>query len=154
MGARRAAATLLPAALVPCYRRAMRGARRFCLLVLGSVVAAWAASIAGCGGDDGVGPYIDRVLPEAAAPGDTVEIIGERFCGDGSDLADDEGACITPPAGSVNFGMDADVVRASIAEWKNERISVDVPESAAAGATLIVVTVNGVSSNAADFEVQ
>jgi hypothetical protein len=49
--------------------------------------------------------------------------------------------------------MDADVVRATIVEWKHERITVDVPPSAAAGATLVTVTVNGVVSNVADFEV-
>jgi uncharacterized protein (TIGR03437 family) len=123
------------------------------LLVLAVLVAASALPVVGCSGEDGVGPEIDRMEPDSASPGTAVEIIGKRFCGDGDDAATDEGTCTTPPAGFVNFGPDADVVRATIVEWKHERITVDVPQSAAVGATLVVVTVNGVSSNAVEFEV-
>lgn len=124
------------------------------VIVLAIVVAAGALATSGCDEDDGIGPRVDRVMPEAAAAGATVEIVGERFCGDESNAATDEGTCTVPPAGFVNFGKDANVVRAAIVEWKQERITVTVPASAAAGATLIVVTVEGVSSNAVEFEVQ
>jgi len=125
----------------------------FRLLALGLSVGIAVSLSAGCDGEDGIGPYIDRVEPEEGASGGAVEIIGKRFCGDGSDVAADDGTCNSPPAGFVSFGLDADVVRATVVEWKQKRITVDVPQSAAAGATLIVVTVDGVASNAVDFEV-
>ncbi len=130
----------------------LAGARRLIMLAIFAVAAVFASS--GCEQDDGVGPFVDRALPDAAAPGATVEIVGERFCGDESSAATDEGTCVVPPAGFVSFGRDANVVRATIVEWKEERITLTVPTSANAGATLVVVTVDGVSSNAVDFEVE
>jgi uncharacterized protein (TIGR03437 family) len=105
-------------------------------------------------GSDGSGPVIDMVEPNAAARGAAVELTGDRFCGDEPDAADDQGACTTPPNGFVNFGADADVVRATVRAWSQTAITVEVPQNAEAGSTLIVVTVNGVSSNAVNFEVQ
>ena len=73
----------------------------FCLLALGLCVAFAAPLSAGCDCEEGTGPYIDRVEPEEGASGGAVEIIGERFCGDGSDIAADDGTCNSPPAGFV-----------------------------------------------------
>jgi hypothetical protein len=117
-------------------------------------LATLAAALLVCGcGEDGVGPHIDRLIPEEGEAGAEVDVVGKRFCGDGSDVAEENGACKSPPAGFVNFGADADVVRASVVEWKHERITVEVPASAPSGSTLVVVTVNGVASNAAPFDV-
>lgn len=110
-------------------------------------------AVTGCG-DGGTGPVIDSVAPEQGQRGAQVEIMGARFCGDDDGAADDQGACTTPPAGFVNFGIEDPVVRADVVSWMDERITVTVPNMAPAGATVIVVTVNGVSSNAADFDVQ
>lgn len=110
-----------------------------------------AAVATGCG--DEAGPHIDEVMPNAAARGTDVDIIGARFCGDG-DAAEEDGSCKQPPAGSVSFGASVDVVRATVVGWTNDRITVTVPSAAAEGATLVVVTLNGTSSNAAEFEVQ
>lgn len=117
------------------------------------VMIALACGLVACGGG-GSGPVIDSLSPTAAARGAQLEILGERFCGDDDDRADAEGACTTPPNGFVNLGMDADVVRATVRAWKDESIIVEVPQAAPVGPTLVIVTVNGVSSNAADFEVQ
>ena len=117
------------------------------------VMMAMAWALAACGGD-GSGPVIDSLSPEAAARGAQVEIQGERFCGDDADRANPDGSCVTPPAGFVNLGEDADVVRATVRSWKDTAISIEVPQSAPTGPTLVIVTVNGVSSNAASFEVQ
>jgi len=106
-----------------------------------------------CGSDE-VGPVIDSLLPTAAARGASVEIVGNRFCGDASDDAKADGSCMTPPNGFVNFGEDADVTRAVVVAWTNQKITVQVPQSATVGSTLVLVIVNGVSSNAASFEVQ
>lgn len=106
-----------------------------------------------CGGNGGTGPQIDEVTPSRASPGDSIEILGARFCGDESSSAMENGRCVTPPAAVVNFGDDAGVVRAAVSAYEQERITVTVPASAPAGATSIVLIRNGVASNPADFEV-
>jgi hypothetical protein len=97
--------------------------------------------------DDG-GPRIDRVSPAAAAAGATVEVVGERFCagavGDG---------CHVDVAGFVTFGLEPPQRRGSIASWTDTRIEVVVPAQNP-GRADVIVTVDGRSSNAADFEVQ
>jgi hypothetical protein len=113
--------------------------------------------LASCGGgeDEGSGPVIHDIAPEAAAPGATVEILGNRFCGDGPDVALEDGSCVTPPTGLISFGAGDEAVRAlGIQSWSHERIEVSVPGTAEPGATIVVVTVNGVASNEYPFEVQ
>ena len=116
------------------------------------VLALSVGIVCACAGDDGVGPNIDRVAPTVSAVGGQVEIHGARFCGDDAEVAAD-GGCVDPPPGFVNFGVDANVVRAAVVEWRDELIRVTVPESAAPGAGFVVVTVAGVTSNAVDFQV-
>lgn len=120
------------------------------------VVTLGVASVAaGCGGEEGTGPVIHEVTPAAAAPGATVEILGERFCGDGGEAANDDGSCAEPPIGLIAVGAGGEAIRAvDIQSWRHERIEVAVPGAAPPGATVIVVTVNGVASNEYPFEVQ
>jgi predicted small lipoprotein YifL len=106
-----------------------------------------------CGGDGGSGPEIDAIAPASGARGAAVTITGVRFCGDGDDAAGADGACTTPPAGFVNFGVDADVARATVTSWRHEEIVVSVPQAVVDGTNQVIVTVNGVSSNAAEFAV-
>jgi uncharacterized protein (TIGR03437 family) len=90
------------------------------------------------------GPHIDEVSPPTAARGAAVRIDGDGFC---------SGAC-DGTAGYVDFGLDPPMVRARVTAWSATRIDVVVPESVATGATDVIVTVDGESSNAVAFEVQ
>jgi hypothetical protein len=128
----------------------VRGWRVWAVIVL-------ACALASCGddGDEGSGPVIYDIAPAAAAPGALVEILGKRFCGDGPDAAADDGTCAAPPAGVISFGAGDEAVRAlGIQSWRHERIEVTVPGTAQPGATIVVVTVNGVASNEHPFEVE
>lgn len=98
-----------------------------------------------------VGPSVDRVEPSQAAHGATVTVYGEDFCGDGRAAGD--GTCTTLPPGGVTFGLELPAARAEVVSWDDGTIRVTVPDAAPAGATDIVVTVDGRSSNAADFTV-
>ncbi len=118
-------------------------------LFFATLVAAVAA-MGGCG--DSAGPTIDQVIPTAAARGAEIQILGQRFCGDAVTNVDEMGACVTPPAGFVTLG-ETDMVRASVRSWKAAEVRVVVPQSIAAGSTVVIVTVDGASSNAAAFEV-
>ena len=131
-----------------CYGRQMAARRALWGLAAFALVV-----VTGCG-DSGTGPVIDSVTPQQAQRGAEVELLGDRFCGDGDDVADSAGVCATPPSGFVNFGIEDPVVRANVVRWLNDRITVTVPNSAPVGATVLVVTVSGVSSNAVDFDVQ
>jgi hypothetical protein len=122
---------------------------------------AWAGIVfvcvlASCGGDDGgSGPVIHDIAPAAAAPGATVELLGNRFCGDDPDAVREDGSCVVPPAGLISFGAGDEAVRAlGIQSWRHQRIEVAVPSTAGPGATVVIVTVNGVASNEYPFEVQ
>ncbi len=122
-------------------------------VALPSILSAWI--FAGCGGDDGIGPVIDEIMPPAAAPGATVEIIGDRFCGDSADVVNADGSCVSPPSGLISFGEGEEAVRAlGIQGWLHERITVAVPANLTPGATVVVVTVDDVASNAEAFEVE
>lgn len=136
-----------------CIERSRRA--RTHILRLCWPVIVFACAVASCGGEEeGTGPVIHQVTPAAATPGATVEILGERFCGDG-DAANDDGSCIVPPTGLIGFGVAGEAIRAlDIQSWRHERIEVAVPGTAQPGATVIVVTVNGVPSNEYAFEVQ
>jgi len=114
---------------------------------------ALAAAALGCGGD-GEGPVIDDILPAAAAAGATVEIIGDRFCGDPDDSADGDGMCVDNVAAVVNFGAGEQVARAQISSYRHNSISVAVPSTVTPGATVVVVIRDGVPSNSFDFEIQ
>lgn len=94
---------------------------------------------------DATSPRIERIEPDEAPRGATVDVIGERFCGGDAD-------CDPPPAGYVSFGIDPQVGAATV-EWGDERIRVVVPQ-AATGEVLVVVTVDGRSSNGVSFTVR
>ncbi len=111
--------------------------------------AAAAVGLAACA--PAAGPSIDRVEPPAAARGAQVVVRGAGFCGEGRAAGD--GACVTPPPGSVVFGIDPPSARALVVSWAAEAITVTVPAAAPAGGTEVVVTVDGRSSGAAPFEV-
>lgn len=97
------------------------------------------------------GPVIDRVEPARAARGATVTVRGEGFCGEGRAAAD--GSCRTLPPGAVDFGLDLPMARAMVLSWADAAIGVTVPAAAVTGPTTVVVTVDGRSSNGAEFEV-
>jgi uncharacterized protein (TIGR03437 family) len=109
--------------------------------------------VAACG-DGGEGPVIDDVQPPAAAAGATIEIIGDRFCGDEDSSANDDGTCVSPPASLVFFGEQPDASRASISMYSHTQITAVVPAAAAVGATVVIVVRGEVESNRFDFEVQ
>lgn len=113
-------------------------------------LAAVAALAAGCG--DSAGPTIDQVVPAAAARGTEIQILGGRFCGDSVANVDEMGACVTLPAGFVTLG-ETDMVRAQVRSWKAAELRVVVPQTIATGSTVVIVTVDGASSNAVPFEV-
>ena len=99
--------------------------------------------VAGCAAD--AGPHLDTVTPEAGRAGDEVTISGSGFCGDG--------ACDPLPGGYVSFGI-APQVDGVVTAWREDEIRAVVPAGAATGEILIVVTVDGRSSNGVRFEVR
>lgn len=88
---------------------------------------------AGCG-DDPLGPSLEAVLPARAAPGASVDLVGERF----------EGS----PRGAAFGGYEATVL-----EWQPRRARVIVP-TRGAGLTSVVVMVAGRSSAPLSFTVE
>jgi hypothetical protein len=100
--------------------------------------------VAGCTAVEA--PAIATVTPASAPRGATIELAGEGFCA----VADDGCA---PFSGSVDFGIEPPQVRAVPVSWAPERIQLVVPQSVAVGSTVIIVTVDGRASNAADFTV-
>jgi len=94
--------------------------------------------------DDG-GPRLTRATPEMAGIGATVELIGTRFCGMHAD-------CAGVPA-KVEFGIASPIALAPIHSLTDTSLTIQVPVLAAAGATDIVLTVDGRSSNALAFTV-
>lgn len=99
----------------------------------------------------GNGPTIDRVEPAQATRGTMVTVYGERFCGEGRAAGD--GTCTSLPPGAVDFGLELPMARALVASWTETAIDVTVPDAAMVGATDVIVTVDGRSSNGGAFEV-
>ncbi|MCA9676288.1 MAG: IPT/TIG domain-containing protein [Myxococcales bacterium] len=96
-------------------------------------------------------PTIDSIDPEAASPGDPVEILGAAFCGDPARVTVE--GCEPAPVGSVSFGIDPQV-SATPTAWRDDRIDVQVPTLLPPGDVLVVVTVDGRSSNGISFRVR
>jgi uncharacterized protein (TIGR03437 family) len=114
------------------------------------VRGAWVAVlVAGCEGVDG--PLVDEIVPASARRGEQVVIGGARFCA--GRVAVDSDECEQLPVGGVQFGLEIPQVTAPVVTWNDVTIRVEVPDSVADGTTEIVVTANGRSSNAIDFEV-
>jgi hypothetical protein len=112
-------------------------------------MAAAAMGLAAC--QPATGPTIERVEPAAAARGTRIVVMGDEFCGEGRDGGD--GTCTSLPPGAVDVGLDLPMARAMVVTWGAQEIMVNVPAAAATGASEIIVTVDGRSSNAAAFEV-
>ncbi len=108
-----------------------------------------ALGLAAC--QPGSGPTIDRVEPVQAARGATVTVRGEGFCGEGRSVGD--GSCEPLPPGSVDVGLELPMARALVQSWGEQSITVTVPDAARLGETVVIVTVDGRSSNGGDFEV-
>lgn len=105
----------------------------------------------GCGDDGGGGsPHISSLTPAEAQVGAQVDVLGDNFCGEVG--PGEGGACAGTVAGFVTFGTSPGVVRADVSAWMERRITVAVP-SGVTGPTSVVVTVDGVPSNAKGFEV-
>jgi hypothetical protein len=96
-------------------------------------------------------PRLSDVTPDEAPPGATVVITGENLCGTAVSVGEG-GACEPLPAGYVSFGIDPQVDGVIVA-WADARIEAIVP-AAASGEVLIVVTVDGRSSNGISFTVR
>ena len=84
-------------------------------------------------GTEGPEPEVRAVLPERAHPGETVEIRGRGFAGEGF----------------VAFGTEVGTVLV----WTDDRIRVMVP-GMPSGITTVVVMVDGRQSQPERFEVQ
>ncbi|MBZ0235847.1 MAG: IPT/TIG domain-containing protein [Deltaproteobacteria bacterium] len=108
-----------------------------------------ALGLAAC--QPGSGPTIDRVVPAQGTRGAMVTVHGDGFCGEGRGAGD--GTCTTLPPGSVDFGLELPMARALVLSWGETAIAVTVPDAARVGATEVIVTVDGRSSNAGAFEV-
>ena len=118
----------------------------------GLVLAVEVAGMGGCGDDGGPRtPHIDSLAPAMAAVGGSVDVLGRNFCGETGAM--DDGACTETVSGFVAFGAAPTVVRAQVTSWKDTRIQIAVPAGVSGGVTTVVVTVDGIPSNAADFEV-
>lgn len=113
---------------------------------LAAGVLAWCAA---CTDPDA--PRLSDVTPDEAPPGARVTITGENLCGTAVSVGEG-GACEPLPAGSVSFGIDPQVDGATVV-WTDTSIEAIVPASAS-GEVLIVVTVDGRSSNGISFTVR
>ena len=94
--------------------------------------------------DDG-GPRLDEVTPASAQAGASVEITGRRFCGTAV-------TCLGVAA-KVEIGLDPPVVQAMVFTYTDMTATIQIPSISMPGKTDIVLTVDGRSSNALDFEV-
>lgn len=106
-------------------------------------------ALAGCETVDG--PVIDRLEPSTAGHGDLVTARGHAFCG--PDRAGPDGACTSAPSGAVDLGLALPMSRAAILSWTDEAIAFQVPATVPSGASAVIVTVDGRSSNAATLQV-
>jgi hypothetical protein len=98
--------------------------------------------IGACASD---GPHIESVMPEEGSAGDEVTLAGDGFCGAGD--------CDPLPTGYVSFGIDPQI-DGVVTAWSEGEIRAEVPQSVAPGEILIVVTVDGRSSNGVRFVVR
>ena len=97
-------------------------------------------------------PRLSGVSPEEGSAGERVEISGENLCGTMVTVGEG-GACEPLPAGQVSFGIDPQI-DGVITFWSDTLIEAIVPASAPPGEVLIVVTVDGRSSNGISFTIR
>jgi hypothetical protein len=101
-------------------------------------------------------PRIFQVLPAQAQVGTSIHILGEQFCGPDSKDVDDGGHCRVSVGLLVSLsGLEAfhPTKERENTFWDPGLVRTELPASAPAGATKLVVTVYGRQSNAVDFEV-
>jgi len=96
-----------------------------------------------CGASEN-GPHLSEVIPSISAPGSTIEIRGDHFCGARAD-------CVNVPA-KIELGIDSPI-EARVIAYADTSAMVEVPTTAPTGTTEIVLTVDGRSSNALAFTV-
>lgn len=112
----------------------MRGVRvRWWLVV--------AATAVGCASEPAA-PEVYYVAPEQVAVGAELQLVGAKLCGERARVA--EGQCVEPPAATVNFGAEAQVVRGNTLVWRDDRISLIVPFEVTPGARTLTVSIDGV----------
>lgn len=105
-------------------------------LTVGAVLLAFIGALLGGCGDEAIDPWIEAVLPDHAAAGEVVEVVGERFAG---------------AARSVAFGGHP----AQVLTWSDRRARTRVPDGAGlSGVTVVVVSVDGRPSNPVSFVVE
>lgn len=98
------------------------------------------------------GPTVDALDPQSGEPGQSVTVYGSTYCG-ARDRVTPDGGCDPLPAGTVHFGIDP-LVSATPVSWTDEAIVVAVPAQLPPGDVLVVVTVDGRSSNGVSFRVR
>ncbi|CAN5804009.1 hypothetical protein BH11MYX3_BH11MYX3_03920 [soil metagenome] len=101
--------------------------------------------LAGSACTDDDGPLLETVTPVAAARNTMVTLTGQRLCGPHDDCA--------RAAGAVQVGLSLPQVQANVITYDVTQAVVVIPPLAATGATQLLVTVDGQTSNAVDFEV-
>jgi hypothetical protein len=101
--------------------------------------------VAACAADDG-GPRLESVMPTAAGRNTMVTLTGTRLC--------------IPPANTdlcspltVALGLDLPMIDAPVTSLSATTATFAVPDAVPIGATEIIVTADGRSSNALAFEV-
>lgn len=109
-------------------------------MIRGLLLVLAAASCA----DDG-GPRLDSVTPSAAARNAMVTVSGQRLCGATSDC--------THAGGEIVLGVSLPQVHTNVISYDDDNAVIVIPAVAAVGATHLIATVDGRSSNALPFEV-
>ncbi|MBX3154560.1 MAG: hypothetical protein KF773_01075 [Deltaproteobacteria bacterium] len=94
---------------------------------------------------DGSAPLLASVVPAAAPAGATIELRGERLCGEPADCA--------TAAGEIQIGLSPPVVLATVVAYTDTAATLVIPPVTPVGATVLVATVNERVSNALAFEV-
>jgi hypothetical protein len=101
--------------------------------------------VAACAADDG-GPRLESAMPAAAGHDATVTLTGTRLC------IPTATTDLCSPL-TVALGLDLPMVDAPVIAVSASSAMFTVPQAAPVGATEIIVTADGRSSNALAFEV-
>ena len=91
------------------------------------------------------GPRLHEATPARAAVGARVQVHGDGFCGAAGDCS--------AVAYRVSLGLELPSVQAIVHGYSDTTADIQIPSIAPVGSTSIVLTVDGRSSNALDFEV-
>lgn len=123
----------------------------------------WAVPLTGlcllsfaCDDGDDPSPRIFQVLPDRAAVGEPIHILGEKFCGPDPKDVGNGGHCEVSVDLLVNLsGLEAfRPTRNDLPTfWDPELIETQIPGGAPTGVTKLVIMVRGRQSNAVNFEI-